>query len=69
MKDIGCDPLMNGMYRMVPSGDIVDYDERMRRLPIVEIDARIENELPGMIGGANEMQVNCMQGGKMDIFD
>lgn len=30
--DYGCDPLGNGMYRMVPSGDIVDYDEMRRRL-------------------------------------
>ena len=31
-KDNGCDPLGNGMFRMVPSGDIVDYEERTRRL-------------------------------------
>lgn len=31
-EDHGCDPLGNGMYRMVPSGDIVDFDERTRRL-------------------------------------
>ena len=32
-KDIGCDPLGNGQFRMVPSGDIVDHEERNRRLP------------------------------------
>ena len=32
-KDYGADPLGNGMFKMVPSGDIVDYEERMRRLP------------------------------------
>ena len=30
--DYGCDPLGDGSYRMVPSGDIVDYAERCRRL-------------------------------------
>lgn len=30
--DYGCDPLGNGKFRMVPSGDIVDYEERCRRL-------------------------------------
>jgi hypothetical protein len=31
-EDYGCDPLGGGKFRMVPSGDIVDYDERNRRL-------------------------------------
>ena len=30
--DYGCDPLGNGQYRMVPSGDIVDIEERNRRM-------------------------------------
>ncbi len=30
--DYGHDPLPDGMFRMVPSGDIVDYAEMMRRL-------------------------------------
>jgi hypothetical protein len=30
--DYGCDPIGDGTYRMVPSGDIVDYAERCRRL-------------------------------------
>lgn len=30
--DYGADPLGNGLYRMVPSGDIVDYEELRRRL-------------------------------------
>jgi hypothetical protein len=30
--DYGCDPLPDGAFRMVPSGDIVDYAERNRRL-------------------------------------
>jgi hypothetical protein len=31
--DYGADPIGDGTFRMVPSGDIVDYEERMRRLP------------------------------------
>jgi hypothetical protein len=31
-RDYGCDPLGNGMFRMVPSGDVVDYAERCKRL-------------------------------------
>jgi hypothetical protein len=30
--DHGCDPIGGGMFRMVPSGDVVDYQERVRRL-------------------------------------
>lgn len=30
--DHGCDPIGDGMFRMVPSGDIVSYEERCRRL-------------------------------------
>ena len=30
--DYGADPLGDGTFRMVPSGDIVDYDERCKRL-------------------------------------
>jgi hypothetical protein len=30
--DHGCDPLGDGMFRMVPSGDIVDGKEMNRRL-------------------------------------
>jgi hypothetical protein len=31
-QDYGCDPLPDGKLRMVPSGDIVDFEERCRRL-------------------------------------
>lgn len=33
-NDYGADPIGDGTFRMVPSGDIVDFTERMRRLPI-----------------------------------
>lgn len=31
-KDYGADPIGNDMFRMVPSGDIVSYEERCLRL-------------------------------------
>lgn len=31
-QDFGADPLGNGMFRMVPSGDVVDAEEKNRRL-------------------------------------
>lgn len=30
--DYGSDPIGDGAFRMVPSGDVVDWDERCRRL-------------------------------------
>ena len=30
--DYGADPIGDGTFRMVPSGDIVDYAERCRRM-------------------------------------
>tara|TARA_Y100000310_G_C20220314_1_gene595446 strand:- start:4 stop:216 length:213 start_codon:yes stop_codon:yes gene_type:complete len=30
--DDGADPLGDGTFKMIPSGDIVDYQERTRRL-------------------------------------
>ncbi len=29
--DYGCDPIGDGTFRMVPSGDVVEYDEMKRR--------------------------------------
>lgn len=31
-EDHGADPIGDGMFRMVPSGDVVDWKERCRRL-------------------------------------
>lgn len=33
-KDYGADPVGDGTFRMVPSGDIVDLAERNRRLAV-----------------------------------
>jgi len=30
--DYGADPLGDGLFRMVPSGDVVDFTERCKRL-------------------------------------
>lgn len=30
--DYGADPLGDGMFKMVPSGDVVDFAERCKRL-------------------------------------
>ena len=43
MDDYGCDPIGDGMFRMVPSGDIVDYAERCRRLDKDRIRAQTQN--------------------------
>jgi hypothetical protein len=31
-KDYGADPLGNGLFKMIPSGDIVNFEERNKRL-------------------------------------
>lgn len=31
-KDYGADPIGDGTFRMVPSGDIVSFEERTKRL-------------------------------------
>ena len=31
-EDYGADPIGDGTFKMVPSGDIVDFDERNKRL-------------------------------------
>jgi hypothetical protein len=57
VKDYGADPLGNGKFKMVPSGDIVDYEERMRRLP------RKGGESPDGVFGKSWGQIAQMQGG------
>ncbi len=31
-QDYGCDPIGNGTFKMVPSGDVVDLEEMRKRL-------------------------------------
>ena len=61
MKDYGADPLGDGRFRMVPSGDIVDFEERCRRLP----GPNMENRIDTLIGAKTADQVERMQGGKL----
>ena len=60
-NDYGCDPVGDGTYRMVPSGDIVDKIERDKRLGAEKTSHRKES----LIGAYNSYQVQIMQGGKL----
>jgi len=61
MRDYGADPMGDGKYRMVPSGDIVDFEERIRRLPLVDMGVRDVH----LIGTLTADDVERMQGGKL----
>ena len=56
--DYGCDPVGNGTFRMVPSGDIVDFEERNKRL---NRNIKVKNECLGLSWD----QIERMQGGKL----
>ena len=58
-KDHGCDPLGNGMFKMVPSGDIVTREEKEARL--VRFNSRPAPEIFGMTWDELEKK----QGGKL----
>lgn len=61
MQDYGSDPLGGGKFKMVPSGDIVDKEERDKRVKPVSMHER----RPALIGAYNDIQVQMMQGGKL----
>jgi len=56
--DTGCDPLGNGKFKMVPSGDIVDFEERNRRLEHPK-----KYQAPNEIFGMSWEQLAIKQGG------
>ena len=56
MKDTGSDPMENGMFKMFPSGDIVDFEEQQRRLPPVDMGNR-----SGLIFGRTNQEIAQMQ--------
>jgi hypothetical protein len=58
-SDYGSDPIGNGMFKMVPSGDVVDLKERNARLANKE--RPIKNEILGMSWDELEKR----QGGKL----
>ncbi len=62
MKDYGADPVGDGIFKMVPSGDIVDWDERCRRLPLVDMNDTIDT----LIGSKTRQQVEMMQDGRLN---
>jgi len=57
--DYGSNPMGDGMWLMVPSGDVVGRQERDRRLPPVDMDNRHST----LIGSKTALQVKAMQGG------
>jgi len=61
MNDYGADPIGDGTFKMVPSGDIVDFEERNKRIAPVNMEKKIDT----LIGALTVMQVNIMQGGKI----
>lgn len=61
MKDYGCGPLKNGKFKMVPSGDIVDVNEKNKRLPPVCMN----DHQKCLIGNLTANQIEKMQGGKL----
>lgn len=58
MKDYGADPIGNGMFKMIPSGDIVTMEEKNKRLPL---KPKPPNDCCGLSWG----QIEAMQGGKL----
>lgn len=58
MSDYGADPLGDGMFRMVPSGDVVTLEERNKRLPLKRME-------PRPIFGMTWDELEKKQGGKL----
>lgn len=56
IKDTGANTLKDGLFKMYPSGDIVEFDERNRLLPT---KASIEQPL---IFGRTHKEIANMQG-------
>ena len=59
-RERGCDPLGNGTFRMVPSGDIVDSEERNRRLSHSNANRPFNDCL-----GLSWNEIEAMQGGRL----
>ena len=57
MNDYGCDPIENGKFRMVPSGDVVDAQEKEKRL------SHLRQEQTNDCLGKSWAQIAMMQGG------
>ena len=59
-KDYGCDPLGDGKFKMVPSGDIVDAEEKDKRLSRFK-----RREVKNDCFGLSWDQIEQKQGGKL----
>ena len=69
MNDYGADPLGDGTFRMVPSGDIVDFAERNKRLGLPNLASRTPDcigltweQIAQMQGGLNTLDVTRRKG-------
>ncbi len=62
--DYGADPLGNGQFRMVPSGDVVDRAERDRRMEAAR-KARTNPAPRNEILGLSWTELERRQGGKL----
>jgi hypothetical protein len=60
LLDHGADPIGNGKFRMVPSGDIVTRDERDKRMA-----PHGKREIKNDCLGLSWNQIETMQGGKL----
>lgn len=61
LRDYGADPIGDGMFKMVPSGDIVTKSERDRRM------AQHKREIRNDCLGLSWNQIESMQGGKLRL--
>ena len=59
LADYGADPIGDGTFKMVPSGDIVTREERDKRL--VRYKRNISNDCLGLSWN----QIESMQGGRL----
>lgn len=62
--DYGCDPLGDGKFKMVPSGDVVDTEERTRRLDAWKASVNRRDPKNDCCGLSWD-QIEEMQGGKL----
>lgn len=61
-KDYGSDPIGEGKFKMVPSGDIVTREERDKRMAMLKRH-HVQNDCLGM----SWQQIENMQGGKLTV--
>jgi hypothetical protein len=59
-KDYGADPMGNGKFKMIPSGEIVTREEREKRLEQYK-RRHVKNDCLGM----SWEQIEAKQGGKL----